>query len=402
MNILFICMNPLNSNSSGNLRNIGFITGAIENKNCIDMVTLEDDATGINYDSSYADIIPEITKIYTIKQNYIYKKLRSRKRPFAMENGSSHNPKKAVFKNIIKKVVKSIFIYDFQRINIKNVHLDKQYDLVLSSSDPKSSHLLAEYIIKKNRVSCPWYQYWGDPMRDDITLSAGAFKGLLIKKSEEHLLKKADKVIYTSPLTLERQKELYPLHSYKMIYVAQACLKQEKEIHLQRGSLLKVGYFGDYHSKIRNLKPLCSAIKHMPDCRLILAGRGDIQKGHPNIEVLPRMSYSQIMELENEMDILIGVCNRTGTQIPAKFYYMSGTQKPIILIADGEHSEYLRKYFQSFNRFIVCMNRTDEIIQSIQTAARDIEIKRHYTIPDELLPKNIADIILEKRKENDG
>ena len=49
MNILFVSMNPLLSNTSGNLSNIGCIKGLLELGHVIDIVTLEPDVRGVDY-----------------------------------------------------------------------------------------------------------------------------------------------------------------------------------------------------------------------------------------------------------------------------------------------------------------------------------------------------------------
>lgn len=401
--ILFICMNPLAFNSSGTMRNIGFIKGTLELGHIVDTITLEADDNSIHFDDS-SQIKLNIANQYIIKQNYIYRKFRSKKKKEDSQiTGRKESLKKNSLRETINKLLKEIFLFDLQIINIKNVKLIRKYDLVVSSSDPKSSHILAEHIIKKNHLKCPWYQYWGDPMQADITNTGNSqLKMYRQKRAEARILKKAARVIYTSPLTLQQQKELYPDSADKMIYVTQACVKQEQKSVFTHNRHTTIGYFGDYLKQTRDITALISSIDMFESLQLIIAGVGDVHSDNPNITFYPRLSYEKLDRLEQNVDILVGICNKRGGQIPAKFYYMAGTQKPIILIVDGEHTEYLESYFNRYNRYIVCRNTPKQISDAIQVAIKQIQEETKYCLPKEFLPVYVAKKILSKEGTNNG
>lgn len=391
-------MNPLFYNSSATIRNIGFIKGALELGHTVDTVTLEPDFNSINYDNSNCMDL-NITRQYIIKPNLIYKKFRSKKKQSAitLKNGN------VTIRNVIISMLKIITPFDPQIINIKNIKLKHTYDLVISSSDPKSSHLLAKHIIKKNRLTCPWYQYWGDPMKADITYAHNNFlKEICLERAESKLLKSANRIIYTSPLTLHHQKKLYPNYAKKMICVVQSCIRQENSTPLIKNDYIQIGYFGDYYKQIRNIVPLVSAINQSDNLKLIIAGTGDINVNSYNTIIYPRLSFREVKELEENVDILVGICNSKGTQIPAKFYYMAGSQKPVILITDGEYAEKLQQYFEKYNRYIICQNNPEHISLAIQTAINQIQQEVRYSLPSQLLPINVSKKILKKKgSQND-
>lgn len=391
-------MNPLCNNSSATIRNIGFIKGALELGHTVDTVTLEPDFDSINYDNSNF-INLNVTRRYMIKPNILYKKFRSKKR----QRNTSPKKMDTTIRNNIRSILKNLMPFDPQIINIKSIKLKNTYQLVISSSDPKSSHLLAKHIIKKNRLTCPWYQYWGDPMKADITYIHNNFiKDIYLKREESKLLKAANRVIYTSPLTLHHQKKLYPNYAEKMIYVVQSCIKQEKAAPWVKNSYIQIGYFGDYYKEIRDIMPLISAIKQSDYLKLIIAGSGDIDINYFNTTIYPRLSFEEVGNLEQNTDILVGICNKKGTQIPAKFYYMAGTQKPVILITDGEYSEYLQHYFKKYNRYIICQNISEQISTAIQTAIEQLQQGVQYSLPAQLLPINVSKKILDQKGRQNG
>ena len=228
MEILFVSMTPLMSNTSANLSNIGCLKGLLELGHIIDMVTLEPDACGVGYDASNQFIL-NIRNTYYLPQNPIYKRMRTKK------DVSSVNieveSKKRIVKNFgrwIRSLINMLMVFDPQIINVCKMKVGTHYDLVISTSDPKSSHILAEHVIKENHLKCPWYQYWGDPMYDDITNECGIIKKTRLKHAEQNLLSMADRIIYVSPLTCRKQKLLYPKEAVKMVHAVQACIKEDE------------------------------------------------------------------------------------------------------------------------------------------------------------------------------
>lgn len=302
-------------------------------------------------------------------------------------------------RSIIKKIYDAISVYDAQKINVNQISKLKidysQYDVIISSSDPKSSHLIVERIYKKNR-SCKarWIQYWGDPMLHDITRKRG-WKDNLVKYHEKKLLEKADKVVYASPLTLKVQKETFPQYASKMDYANQVCAILSKNIELKvNNGKLTVGYFGAYKSDVRNILPLYNAAK-VGSFNLYICGHSDLNlKSTTNIQVHGAVSYKEAINMEEKCDILVCICNSKGTQIPGKIYYCAGYNKPIIIVLDGEYKKELKEYFETFNRYILCENNEDSILKAFTEAKAQIG-KQQYIINEQLTPEYMAYKILQ-------
>ena len=122
--------------------------------------------------------------------------------------------------------------------------------------------------------------------------------------------------------------------------------------------------------------------------QLNICGATDLKlESMNNIKILPRQNLSIIREYEKKSDVLICLCNKKGTQIPGKIYHYAATNKPILIILDGENKDKLKKYFESFNRFILCENN----IESISNIINNIKnYKREYNQSEQLNAKNIA------------
>ena len=132
---------------------------------------------------------------------------------------------------------------------------------------------------------------------------------------------------------------------------------KEKIYKEVKNSKVTLGYFGDYKSKDRNIEPLYNVVEKEKGFYLNICGNSDLsllQKENMNIK--PRQKLDVVEKLEEDCDILVCVCNKKGTQIPGKVYHYAATNKPILIILDGDKKEKLRKYFKSFNRYVLCEN----------------------------------------------
>lgn len=111
-----------------------------------------------------------------------------------------------------------------------------------------------------------------------------------------------------------------------------------------------------------------------------------------NISIHGMLPYIETKKMEEESDILVCICNNRGTQIPGKIYYSSGYSKPIIVILDGEYKEYLRSFFSKFDRFILCENDKNSILEAIDTAK--LQLNNAFKLPKELTAEHMVKKIL--------
>lgn len=381
MRILYVVSRAVEINTSASIRNSATIYGLLQNGHEVTLVSMEPDSSHPAYDKSIE--IQGIKKLY-------------------FKTDLAHNAIKigrhfSTVKKMIPYVYKMLYgnqIYD----NLKGIvaHTDEvnvaEFDLVISSSDPKSSHLFVDSLFQKQGKNIPWIQIWGDPFADDITRTQKQ-RGK-IEEEEQRLLNLADRIIYVSDMTCKSQQKKYSAFKDKMIYVPIPYIEPRvsgREFPDDYRDM-KICYCGDYGSYIRNIIPLYKAAKEL-NLNLEICGMSDLElQTTGNISILPRQGAGIVRQKEDNADVLVHLSNLKGTQIPGKIYQFMSTDKVILFIMDGE-AERLREIFEPFNRFIFVQNEKDRIIKTL----RNLPELRKSVINapvDYFNAKNIASIIL--------
>lgn len=401
MNILFVTMVPLESNASATIRNKSLIRGLTKMGHKVDVITLEPQIDSIKYDNTMNDINKIINKSYYIKINPIYHKLMAKKESKKSATANKKNQMLKHVKNKTRNLIKTIYnkttVFEAQKFNVKEVSKIKikynKYNIIISSSDPKSSHLIVERIFKENKdCKAKWIQYWGDPMFNDITRKSD-WKDVLVKYHEKKLLSYADRIVYVSPLTLKTQKTIFKENASKMDYANQSITAIFNKTNSKKDIAVKIGYFGSYNSNIRNIMPLYNVAKE-EKYSLHICGGSDLElKSTDNVIVESVLPYNDIVTREKSSDILICLCNLKGTQIPGKIYYSAGYDKPIIVVLDSEYKEYLRNHFEEFERYILCENNESSIKNAIEEAKLQLN-KKDYKVSKKLTPEYMAKKVL--------
>ncbi|MBM7551661.1 hypothetical protein [Thalassobacillus pellis] len=357
--VLVITTRPLEVNVSSSIRKLSTINALVDAGANVSVLT----AVTPNKSSNFNNTIDysNITKV-TIDAGKMYNS-GVRK----TTDKTTQNLKRKT-KSIGRKIYYKTQIYDplkgcIKKINKLEGKLKPYYDKVISISDPKSSHLLTNTLIKEKIISYGEYiQIWGDPMYLDIT-NKSLIPGTFIKKEEKRLLSRADKILYVSPLTLKEEKKIFPKYANRMDLLFPTY--QKETIYQKVNKITKIGYFGDYNSNIRNIKPLYNAIKNTP-YELEIYGNSDLDlASFDNVRVNRRVSFQKVKELEKDVDLLVHLSNSSGTQIPGKIYQYMGTNKPILFILDGD-KETLKETFNSFNRVLFCYNSESDILNKLK------------------------------------
>ncbi len=355
MKILYVVSRPLEINSSASLRNINTINGLCDLGHEVTIVTGFPDKNHPQYSpvrmhksALLLHTSPNVEKSLSARfsKNFILKKIKK----LVYTYHSRHN----IYDSW--KYVAGDKIWD------KVSGDDSNYDVLISSSDPKSSHLAAERFLQGRKI--PWVQIWGDPFTGDIT-STNQKNEILRQKEEYRLLCNADKVFYLSELTAIEMRNKYPDFADKIFFMPRPYIREiispPKDYC---GDKLKLAYCGDYNSSVRNIIPLYTAIKETNDV-LTICGNSDIDlESLSNIRVLGRVVADKVNEIESEADVLIHLSNLSGTQIPGKIYNYSATNKPVIFILDGE-SKKIKQCFEKYDRYLFCENTKSGILSAL-------------------------------------
>ena len=368
--ILFVTLWPLSANTSASLRNRALIQG-LEELGCeVDVITVSANEKNPFNDANLAGDIPEHWRIVGQRTN-------NYQRIVSSGSGIVGNIKKLALP-IMRKLYHWFQLFDHSQLYIKQISLSdlpkQHYNLVISSSDPKTSHLaVARWMQLGLRADC-WIQYWGDPLAHDIT-QKHILPFFYVKSVEQKILQRASSIVYVSPFTLEAQQQVFPSLATRMTWlpIPYQKVKRYDEITVlpETGGQqrLKLGYFGDYKSSVRNIMPLLEVCRANPHkYELYVAGNTDLALTEAeNVHVFPRISQSEMEALEAECDLLVCLLNKSGTQIPGKVYHYAATNKPVLVLLDGEYVKQMDDYFRSFDRYVCCLNQNTAIEETLSS-----------------------------------
>lgn len=380
--VLFVTLMPIGVDGSASIGNRSIINGLADLGMDVDVLSIAEQAGSCEQEYFHSSI-----QTYYLKRSLVYVQGDTR--------GSGRI--KARVGRIARSVFHKISLYGSTKSALKLLDVSRvprrSYDVVISSSDPKTSHLCVRELKRQGLQFDRWIQYWGDPWSEDIT-RASVYPKFVVERIEKCLLSMADKIIYVSPLTLKEQKKLFPDIADKMTFIP---IPYERIVRYSTKPkddyFVTLGYFGSYQSDIRDIEPLYRACARHEKVRLIIVGDSDVSyEDQSNISIHRRVSKSDLMKFEEASDVFICVTNKTGTQIPGKIYHYSGTNKQIMVIVDGGHASEIVEYMSTFMRFEVCKNEEDAIYKMINELC--IRDKISVEPCEALSPKEIAKKIL--------
>lgn len=354
---LLIKLSPSNSLESSVMRTLGVIKGLLLNGYDVDWIVTKSNSNHTVRSLDQYGFLDRVNVI-SLSGNAQYENI--------IKNENENRYRKIIV-SAIRKLFHKVSVFGSTKKIANNISLDSlprhEYDVVISVSDPKTSHIAVKRLFKQGLKTKNWVQYWGDPLVGDITRST-LYPSFIMRRIEFKLMEKANKVVFTSPFTLNDEQKMHKKVRDKMI-----CLPTPyayERIYAGSGSeVLNVAYFGAYKSNVRNILPLYRAFEQLgKDYYLNIVGDSDvILQPQNNIYVAPR---GDVTKLENKMDLFICILNSSGTQIPGKVYHYAASNKPILVILDGEHQNDIREYLSQFDRFYFCNNNEESISDTIQ------------------------------------
>jgi hypothetical protein len=411
MKVLYITGSCLQCNTSANMSHNSFVQGLIENNCQVDIIMSDPGLLTIDPNMPYwkeanyfvYKSVPQMDKLRLVARSLIDSKKTKRTSEEAVQKSigtegvvQQHNKLRNLLKYFYYHVLTKDSPHYLSRKWLKTASRYKslsEYDLVISNSSPESSHALAEGLLGKKSISAKkWIQIWEDPWYYEFYSKQKE----MILLEERRLLNLADEIYYVSPLTLSYQQQYFPEVSRKMKclplpFLTTRTNSKEKETT----NNVVFGYFGDYYSRVRNLKPFYEASKGL-DAHVYIYGDSDENFSETNnIRLSGRVDIGELDKVQESTDVLIHLCNLRGGQIPGKIYHYSGTDKPIIFILDGEEEEkrLLKEYFKKFNRYHFCDN-TKESIRATMNKFIQGDLSKKSFIMQEFSPKQVVSELL--------
>ncbi|WP_020223824.1 glycosyltransferase family protein [Holdemania massiliensis] len=353
--VLIVKLSPYNALTSSNMRTIALIKGLQEMGYSIDWLTIAPSAVHTLRNMAEYDFMNKVNYIFA--NNFqVYDKIVTHKKGV-----------KARLTNFLRKMYHAFSMYDYTQTIANKVNIlslsEKKYKYVFTISDPKSSHIALRRLKAQGLKFDKWIQYWGDPLVGDIT-NKSVYPKFVLAHEERKLFASCDKIVYTSPFTLQNEALLHRQYKNKMIFVPTPFI--EKKCYGKTNNRRPlVSYFGSYKSDIRNIVPLYDAALKVRDYfDFLIVGDSDLDlEGKDNIEIKPR---GDVSEDEKCTDIYICVLNNSGTQIPGKVYHDAATDKPVLVILDGEAGNEIKEYLSTFERYYFCANHADAIASALR------------------------------------
>lgn len=388
MDILYVSFEPLNSGSSVATCSNMILYGLIELGHNVEVLTIKR--------NNYRNYPYNEKIVNSCKMSYIGEYSTEVSDSNTVNNANRFRSHQAIKKSVIeygKQVYRKFSVYNYTYFYLKNITQNvvsqNHYNIIISASDPVTSHK-AVIRLKKLGIDCDrWIQHWGDPLAADINKRC-IWPRSILRIIEKNILKKCDQIIYVSPFTMDSQRKTFRFLERKMKFVIppSECNEQFK---VAEQPILNIVYCGIYNSTIRNIIPLYKAVELNDNFNLIIAGTSDIElKERQNIKVLGQIPHSEAVAIERSSDVITCILNNTGTQIPAKAYYYVGTNKPILIVYEDQNKEII-DFLKTFNRFWFAHNDAS----SISSVLNEISKNRNATPSNVLSPKEVANRIIE-------
>lgn len=360
MNILVVHLTQLMGLTSSMMRTIGLVKGLDALGHQVDFLTTPASHQQIVYRLEKPDFSRRINLLET-KSHQLYSSI--------VVNNDKKTRKMLV--SALRKMYHAVNIHDHTAKIAKSIDpaiLQPHYDLVISVSDPKTSHLAVLHLKRKGLAFDRWISYWGDPMTLDIT-NKSIMPRFVYRREERRLLAGCDRIIYTNPFTVQAQQALFPQFAKRMASVPTA-LSQTMACVRDAGKPYQVSYIGAYHSHVRNLLPFYEAAQKLgEDVQTTIVGDSDLVLAQTDrVRLLPR---GEVKEIERSTDLFICVLNSSGTQIPGKVYHYAASNRPILVVLDGPEQARVKGYLDAFGRYEFCENTKDDIARAIAAIRAD-------------------------------
>lgn len=384
MKVLYVTGACLFNNTSANMSHNAYVQGLIENGAALDIIMASDswgeiDSKFNKYPDARYFIYNSVSVIDRIRlkgRNIIrpqVETLSTRVNNVSdVSQGSYLSLKskvRACFKRLFYACFKQDPIYPLQKTWLKAARgfkTENEYDLVVSNSSPAASHRLVADLLGRNRIKAKrWIQIWEDPWYYDLY----GHKSEAILAEEHSLLRKAQEILYVSPLTLHYQQKYFPDCADKMKAIPLPAFTIGQSETVDSATPASFGYFGDYYSHVRNLRPFYAAL--IKSCMFgYIYGDTDLSlPSSDRVVVSGRVTLDILEKVQDKTSVLVHLSNLRGGQIPGKIYHYSATSKPILFILDGtdEEKALLKNYFSKFDRYVFCENNSEDILSAMKT-----------------------------------
>ncbi|KJR41112.1 group 1 glycosyl transferase [Candidatus Magnetoovum chiemensis] len=281
----------------------------------------------------------------------------------------------------------------FALIKSLSLCLRTTYSCIISSSEPRTSHIVA--LILKKLTSIPWLAENGDPWiyPKDIHRQLSS-KKLLLRHIEQTYLKSVNALTVAT----EGIKEHY-IKSYSMNNIEIAVISQGYDPEIfsaingtKKNPVFTIVFTGSMYKGLREPDVFFEALKavHIDDMEVLIAGRineysDKIASLRDNrIKYIGYLSYMDSLRLQKQASILLNIGNATEVQLPGKIYEYIGAKKPILHIKTNE-VDYSEEIINASKAGIVVNNKVEDIrdvIYKFYHIFKNNEERNHFILED--------------------
>lgn len=404
MKILYVSTDFPPLNTSASIRNLSLVNGLVNYSN-VDVLTLE--VPNFLKDITLEKYLSKSVKVYRDKLGKIlsrYYKIKSKRVNSCYINSNSKNYNINLEK-LLRTLVKEVyFVPDIYKewINGLNYNfiINKNYDLIISSSDAKTSHFVTMKIhsyYKKKYLPVKWFQIWGDPWSEDISLSR--YKRFIASLKQKSILNKADRIYYVSLPSTNKMKHKYPEISRNIDCIGRSYVKEIKSNNVGKKSYnnINITYTGGLtrHRDISNLLNAIIKYNKYNNNNIILNIYGPVDSKTASIiseyrdiiNYYHTVNFANVLKAMQASNILLFISNDNSHQIPGKIYDYFSTEKHIFAIID-ENSIEVNKFLKSTKRCIISKNCFLNIYEKMKILIENLDKQEKPLV--QYSPKNVA------------
>jgi len=257
--------------------------------------------------------------------------------------------------------------------------LVQSYDVVISSSDPASSHLVGLFLREWFRR--PWIVDFGDPFVFDPEYNFPAWRRWVNTEIQKQILRRADEVIVTTEETKEIFLQGFPFLNHTHVHVIPGGFDQREfeEVMPSISDKFRIVYTGAFHKNIRNPRIFFEALKLIKESRerlfLEVLIAGDVNVEHVDyvqkeglgeiVVFLGLRPHREVIALQKGASVLLLLGNRGGLQLPSKVFEYIGAKRPILVVQGDEH-DIAANMIRNIGRGVIVENNPRMIADSIK------------------------------------
>lgn len=254
-----------------------------------------------------------------------------------------------------------------------------QADVLVSTSSPYSSHLLAELIWR--RFGIPYVLTYGDPWIYEPKRKRGKLRYLVERALERSVIQNASKTLVITEFNKNKYKELYRISDEKIdtFNIGHNGATDNPNPIDMKSPIIHMVYGGSLDPVHRNPEPFIKAISDCNNINLDIYNN-DYQNLQKTINKYNKVSninrYDQVSSddfdaIMDEADILVLFGNRTPFQVPGKVFNYIATRRPIIYVKNNQSDidgteEILLQYGNSW----ICQNDQESIRALLATISK--------------------------------